>query len=125
MFRGMYHGKNVHEDDLQDIIDRAVEAGCRKFMVTGSDLLESRHAVDLAREHCMHTPVAITYTASTCATGLTTVMQQDYAMLLSVYIHVPQSSLTLTLKDQRNIWPRSRPWHYRPRSQAMRLPLER
>ncbi|EFE31467.1 uncharacterized protein ARB_01615 [Trichophyton benhamiae CBS 112371] len=51
VFRGKYHGKNVHEDDLQDIIDRAVEVGCRKFMITGSDLHESRHAVDLAREH--------------------------------------------------------------------------
>ncbi|KMQ41807.1 deoxyribonuclease TatD [Trichophyton rubrum] len=51
VFRGKYHGKDVHEDDLQDTIDRAVEVGCRKFMITGSDLHESRHAVDLAREH--------------------------------------------------------------------------
>ncbi|KAM5507411.1 hypothetical protein McanMca71_001564 [Microsporum canis] len=51
VFRGKYHGKDVHEDDLQDIIDRAVEVGCRKFMITGSDLHESRHAVNLAREH--------------------------------------------------------------------------
>ncbi|KAK2873232.1 hypothetical protein FQN49_002505 [Arthroderma sp. PD_2] len=51
VFRGKYHGKDVHDDDLQDIIDRAIEIGCRKFMITGSDLQESRHAVDLAREH--------------------------------------------------------------------------
>ena len=51
VFRGNYHDKQVHEDDLQDVINRALDAGCQKFMVTGSDLEESRHAVQLARDH--------------------------------------------------------------------------
>ncbi|KAK2739094.1 hypothetical protein FQN57_006660 [Myotisia sp. PD_48] len=51
VFRGVYNGKKVHDDDLQDVIERAIEAGCRKFMVTGSDLHESRLVVELAREH--------------------------------------------------------------------------
>lgn len=53
VFRGTYHGKHAHEDDLQDVIDRATDAGCRKFMVTGSDLQESQHAVQLARDYRM------------------------------------------------------------------------
>ncbi|OJJ44735.1 hypothetical protein ASPZODRAFT_134846 [Penicilliopsis zonata CBS 506.65] len=51
VFRGEYHGKQVHEDDMEDIIERAREVGCSKFMVTGSDLEESRHAVDIAQRY--------------------------------------------------------------------------
>ncbi|PGH22957.1 hypothetical protein AJ80_03006 [Polytolypa hystricis UAMH7299] len=51
VFTGVYHGKRAHEDDLNDIIQRALEAGCEKLMVTGSDLVESRHAVQIARNH--------------------------------------------------------------------------
>ncbi|KAI9676273.1 MAG: hypothetical protein M1829_003102 [Trizodia sp. TS-e1964] len=51
VFQGIYHGSQRHEDDLQDVIQRAREAGCEKFLVTGSDLVESRAAIDLARQH--------------------------------------------------------------------------
>ena len=50
-FRGKYHGKQVHEDDTKDVITRAVDAGCVKFMVTGSDLEESKRAIAIAEEH--------------------------------------------------------------------------
>jgi TatD DNase family protein len=51
VFRGSYHGKQAHEDDLTDIIERAREIGCTKFMVTGSDLKESEHAVQLSKDY--------------------------------------------------------------------------
>ncbi|RHZ57165.1 3'-5'-exodeoxyribonuclease [Aspergillus thermomutatus] len=51
VFRGEYHGRQVHENDLDDIIQRARDVGCTKFMVTGSDLVESRHAVQLAQSY--------------------------------------------------------------------------
>ena len=47
-FRGEYHGKKAHEDDTRHVIERAVKAGCLKFMVTGSDLQESSRAIELA-----------------------------------------------------------------------------
>lgn len=53
VFRGVYHGKEAHEDDLDDVLQRAVEAGCIKFMVTGSDLEESKKAVQLAKDYRM------------------------------------------------------------------------
>ena len=51
VFRGAYHGKQAHEDDLKDVVQRARDVGCDKMMVTGSDLKESKHAVDLARQY--------------------------------------------------------------------------
>jgi TatD DNase family protein len=51
VFRGFYHGKRAHEDDLADVVARAREVGVEKMMVTGSDLKESKHAIKVAREH--------------------------------------------------------------------------
>ncbi|KAF2085990.1 Mg-dependent DNase, partial [Saccharata proteae CBS 121410] len=51
MFRGIYHGKQAHEDDFSSVIQRALESGVRKMMVTGSDLAESTHAVEIAKQH--------------------------------------------------------------------------
>lgn len=47
-FQGEYHGKRHHEDDTEHVIQRAVNLGCLKFMVTGSDLEESKKAIILA-----------------------------------------------------------------------------
>ncbi|KAF1928591.1 deoxyribonuclease tatD [Didymella exigua CBS 183.55] len=51
IFRGIYHDKQRHDDDFEDIIQRALDAGCKKFMVTGSDLAESKHALEISKAH--------------------------------------------------------------------------
>jgi TatD DNase family protein len=51
VFRGEYHGTQRHENDFEDIIQRALDAGCKKFMITGSDLAESKHAIEIAKAH--------------------------------------------------------------------------
>ncbi|GCB23944.1 deoxyribonuclease Tat-D [Aspergillus awamori] len=51
VFSGSYHGKQVHDSDLDDIVQRAKDIGCQKFMVTGSDLEESRRAIQLAHDY--------------------------------------------------------------------------
>ncbi|CAO2658778.1 Nn.00g065010.m01.CDS01 [Neocucurbitaria sp. VM-36] len=51
IFRGEYHGTQRHENDFEDVIQRALDAGCKKFMVTGSDLEESKHAIEIAKAH--------------------------------------------------------------------------
>lgn len=51
MFNGKYHGKQAHESDLDDVIQRARDVGCAKFMVTGSDLIESAQAVQIAQNY--------------------------------------------------------------------------
>lgn len=53
VFRGVYHGKPAHDEDLRDVIQRALEVGCEKMMVTGSDLKESAHAIKLTEEFRM------------------------------------------------------------------------
>ena len=50
VFRGVYHGKQSHEDDLEQVVQRALDVGCMKLMVTGSDLKESAHAIELAEQ---------------------------------------------------------------------------
>ncbi|KAJ5191033.1 Deoxyribonuclease Tat-D [Penicillium cinerascens] len=51
MFAGSYHGKQAHEADLDDVIQRAKDVGCEKFMVTGSDLVESEEAIKIAQKY--------------------------------------------------------------------------
>jgi TatD DNase family protein len=51
MFRGRYHGKRAHADDLPVLFDRAAEAGLSDIMVTCSNLKDARRAIDWARKH--------------------------------------------------------------------------
>ncbi|KAF1986635.1 hydrolase, TatD family protein [Aulographum hederae CBS 113979] len=48
VFRGVYHEKQGHPDDLDAVVKRALDAGVRKMMITGSDLEESQHAIEIA-----------------------------------------------------------------------------
>lgn len=50
-FRGEYYGKQQHQDDTEHVIQRAVDLGCGKFMVTGTDLEESKKAIALAERY--------------------------------------------------------------------------
>ncbi|KAM0427000.1 hypothetical protein ACHAPT_007898 [Fusarium lateritium] len=51
IFRGRYHGKERHPDDLAAVIGRAHDVGCTKLIVTGSDLGNSRDALKLAEAY--------------------------------------------------------------------------
>ncbi|KAK4130335.1 hypothetical protein BT67DRAFT_445820 [Trichocladium antarcticum] len=50
IFRGRYHGKPRHPDDLTAVVGRAAEVGCTKLIVTGSSFKSSRDALKLAKE---------------------------------------------------------------------------
>jgi len=51
VYSGSYHGTQRHDSDLSDVIQRAVDSGCSKLIVTASDLSESHKAVELARTY--------------------------------------------------------------------------
>lgn len=51
MYRGHYHGTQRHTDDLDAVLERAREVGCQRLIVTGSDLPESKSAVELGKSH--------------------------------------------------------------------------
>lgn len=51
IFRGVYNGKQRHDDDLSGLVDRARQVGCTKLIVTGSSFKTSRDALALAKEY--------------------------------------------------------------------------
>ncbi|CCC13589.1 unnamed protein product [Sordaria macrospora k-hell] len=54
IFRGHYHGKPRHPDDLADVVQRAIDVGCTKLIVTGSSFKSSRDALKIAKEFPQH-----------------------------------------------------------------------
>ncbi|KAJ7492782.1 Mg-dependent DNase [Mycena latifolia] len=50
VFRGHYHGKKRHDDDLHAILERAQNAGVKSMIITGTSLSESEEALALAKE---------------------------------------------------------------------------
>ncbi|TGO84399.1 hypothetical protein BPOR_0509g00060 [Botrytis porri] len=51
VYSGIYYDTQRHPADLPSVISRALTTGCQKLIVTGSDLEESRKAVELSKEH--------------------------------------------------------------------------
>ncbi|XP_041356936.1 putative deoxyribonuclease TATDN1 [Gigantopelta aegis] len=51
VFRGYYHHSKKHEDDFQDILNRAFENGMEKIIITGGCLKDVKEALDLAKTH--------------------------------------------------------------------------
>ncbi|KOS20395.1 Deoxyribonuclease Tat-D [Escovopsis weberi] len=50
IFRGRYHGTQRHQDDLEDVVGRARQVGCKKLIVTGSDFQSAHDGLDLAKQ---------------------------------------------------------------------------
>ncbi|KAF9938455.1 TatD DNase [Modicella reniformis] len=49
VFRGRYHGKQVHTDDLQQVLLRAKRAGVERMIVTAGNLSDCKEALDLVK----------------------------------------------------------------------------
>ncbi|KAI8388485.1 uncharacterized protein BYT42DRAFT_592390 [Radiomyces spectabilis] len=46
MFKGIYRGKQVHADDTDLLLQRAIKAGVQKLIITGTNLAESKEAIE-------------------------------------------------------------------------------
>ncbi|KAL5596511.1 hypothetical protein BROUX41_006736 [Berkeleyomyces rouxiae] len=51
IFRGVYHGQQRHSDDLSAVIQRAVDTGCQKLIITGSDFASIRDAGAISKQY--------------------------------------------------------------------------
>ncbi|KAJ1721977.1 hypothetical protein LPJ53_003550 [Coemansia erecta] len=51
VFRGRYRGKQVHDDDMDKMLERAHDAGVVGMMVTGGNINESIEAIKLSRSN--------------------------------------------------------------------------
>lgn len=50
MFRGIYNSHQKHRDDFDDMLNRSIENGVEKIIITGGSLTDSRAALMLAQE---------------------------------------------------------------------------
>ncbi|XP_076085522.1 deoxyribonuclease TATDN1-like [Mytilus galloprovincialis] len=51
VFRGVYHGAKKHEDDFNDVLQRAYDNGVEKIMVTSGMLKDVVEALDICKSH--------------------------------------------------------------------------
>lgn len=51
MFQGKYHGKRRHDPDLPLVLERAKAAGVTRQLLTGTNLRESKHVLELAKKY--------------------------------------------------------------------------
>ncbi|KAI0068297.1 Mg-dependent DNase [Artomyces pyxidatus] len=65
VFRGKYHGRRKHEDDLQAVLSRSQAAGVKSMIITGGSLHESAQALQLAKKHGLYATVGCHPTCST------------------------------------------------------------
>ncbi|RUS84705.1 hypothetical protein EGW08_007533 [Elysia chlorotica] len=49
VYQGRYHGKQAHQGDLANVIERAKKWGVEKIIVTGGSLKDSQNALEVAR----------------------------------------------------------------------------
>ncbi|KAG0062163.1 TatD DNase [Linnemannia elongata] len=49
MFRGLYHGKQAHVDDLAQVLFRSKRAGVDRMIVTAGNLSDCKEALDLVK----------------------------------------------------------------------------
>jgi TatD DNase family protein len=50
VFQGCYHGKQYHEPDLREVLQRGWDAGVDRIMITAGTLPEAREALELAEK---------------------------------------------------------------------------
>jgi TatD DNase family protein len=56
MFQGQYHGRTVHSPDLRAVLQRAIENGVSRIMVTAGSLSEVKEATKLVSEMAVEFP---------------------------------------------------------------------
>ncbi|KAI0320452.1 Mg-dependent DNase [Amylostereum chailletii] len=65
VFRGMYRGRQKHEDDLEEMLRRSKAAGVQSMIITGGSLTESKDALKIAKDLDLYATVGCHPTRST------------------------------------------------------------
>lgn len=53
MYQGIYNGSQKHQPDLDNVLERAINNGIKKIIITGTDLVSSRLALQIALKNGM------------------------------------------------------------------------
>ncbi|CAM9227939.1 unnamed protein product [Chrysoparadoxa australica] len=70
MFQGLYHGKQKHDPDLHQVLDRAWEHGLEKVIITAGSLEDAHDSLQLARSHpALYTTVGVHPTRAGALSG--------------------------------------------------------
>lgn len=89
---------------MAHVVQRALAAGCRKLMVTGSDLVESQKAIELAEAYRTWTLLSLYCTQNSSIDPST--LQPVYVMRPSVCIHARQKLLKNIQTGPMHSYPR-------------------
>ena len=72
MYQGFYNGKQVHEPDIENVLNRSYQAGVEKVMLTASTAADTRSAIEIIKMNTSSVYLSTTLGVHPCCANLIT-----------------------------------------------------